>query len=174
MGQGGRCRAIPDSSRVIFYISCGSYIFFLWIILFLVNHIHKYKERVIEGELRCEQLRKYLVSIGAPMSVFLCEDASGIVKRIAYDSHSNLMIGIVLTMNENTGMPHLMEFKAESAEKMKEYMDKPQSGLVYIVVAQPLKEKAPPFILQIYGTDNKFDKSSVLKRWNYTENELKK
>lgn len=83
------------------------------------------------------------------------------------------MIGLVLPIKEN-GMPQIMTFKAESAEKMKEHMNKPLSTLVYIVVAQPLKKKTPPFILQIFGTDNKFNKNSVLKRWEHTIGELKK
>lgn len=84
------------------------------------------------------------------------------------------MIGLVLPINKTNGMPQLKTFIAESAEKMKEYLERPLSTLVYIVAAQPLKEKTPPFILQIFGTDNKFDKNVVGKRWEYTMDELKK
>lgn len=108
------------------------------------------------------------------MSVCLSEDASGILKKVVYDSKSNRMIGLVLPMNEKNGMPQIKTFIAESAEKMKEYLERPLSSLVYIVAAQPLKEKTPPFILQIYGTDNKFNKRAVSKRWEYTIYELKK
>lgn len=71
-------------------------------------------------------------------------------------------------------MPQIMSFKAESADKMKEYLGRPLSNLVYIVVAQPLKEKTPPYILQIFGTDNKFKNTDVSKRWEHTISELKK
>lgn len=96
------------------------------------------------------------------------------MKKVVYDSHSNQLIGLVLPMNEKNGMPQIRTFIAESAEKMKEYLERPQSSLVYIVAAQPLKEKTPPFILQIFGTDNKFDKNAVSKRWEHTIDELKK
>lgn len=139
-----------------------------------MNHIRTDKERIVEGELRCGKLREHLEQIGAPMSVFLSEDGSGIVKKVVYDPYSNQMIGIVLPIDERDGMPQICTFKAESIDKMREHLEKPQSNLVYIIAAQPLKEKAPPFILQIFGTDNKFDSKSVLKRWEYTENELKK
>lgn len=142
--------------------------------MFLVNRIHANKERILEGELRCKALHKYLEAIQAPMSVFLSEDASGIVKKVVFDSHTNQMIGIVLPFDLNTGMPCAWTFMAETAEKMKEYLEKPQSTLVYIIAAQPLKENAAPFILQIYGTDNKFDADSVSKRWIFTEKQLKK
>lgn len=84
------------------------------------------------------------------------------------------MIGLVLPMKERNGMPQMKTFIAESAEKMKEYLERPQSTLVYIIAVQPLKEKTPPFILQVFGTDNKFDKNVISKRWEYTINELKK
>lgn len=38
-----------------------------------------------------------------------------------------------------------------------------QRSTLYIVTAQPLKLKASPFILQIFVTDNKFDKDDVSK-----------
>lgn len=139
-----------------------------------VNRIYIHKERITEGELRCKQLLEYLEKSNASKSVFLSEDASGIVKRVVYDSKSNQMIGLVLPMNEKNGMPQVKTFIAESAEKMKEYLRGPESTLVYIVAAQPLKDKTPPFILQIFGTNNKFDMSVVSKRWKYTIDELKK
>lgn len=41
-------------------------------------------------------------------------------------------------------------------------------------MAQPLKENIPPFCLSIFGTDNKFLASDVLKRWSYIKEELEK
>lgn len=41
-------------------------------------------------------------------------------------------------------------------------------------MAQPLKENIPPFILQIFGTDNKFTGKNVTKRWKYIRKELEK
>lgn len=139
-----------------------------------MNRIYTDKERIIEGELRCKQLVQHIENCNAPKSIFLSEDASGIVQRIVYDSRSNQLIGIVLPLDEKNGMPLIMTFKADTAEKMKEYMGRPLSTLVYIVVAQPLKEKTPPFILQMFGTDNRFNKNNVLQRWRHTIDELKK
>lgn len=128
----------------------------------------------MEGELRSKELLQYLERLNAPKDVFLSEDGSGVVKKVVYDSVSNQMIGLALPLNENNGMPLVKTFMGESAEIIKENLKKPLSTLVYIVAAQPLTEKAAPFILQIFGTNNKFDKSNVLKRWKYTINELKK
>lgn len=112
--------------------------------------------------------------IGAPKKVFLSEDASGIVKRIVYDSITDQLIGIVSPLQPENGCPKLFAYKASSEEEMKRFMELPQSTLVYIIVAQPLKANAPPFIIQLFGTNNKFNSSDVLARWKYVTTELKK
>lgn len=131
------------------------------------------KDEVIEGKLRCEQLAKHLELTNSSKHVFLSEDASGIVKKIVHDSRSNQLIGLVLPLN-NEGMPTLCSFRADTPEKIKELIEQPQATLVYIVVAKPLNKHGPEFILQIYGTNNKFKTSDVIKRWRSTEKELKK
>lgn len=141
---------------------------------FLVKRIHTSKDRIVEGELRCEQLLNHLEKTNSPKSIFLSEDGSGIVQKVVYDAHYNQLIGLVLPFNETNGMPKLFSFKAEGIEEIEKYMKLPQSTLVYIVVAQPMKVGVSPFILQIFGTNNTFDTSSVLKRWAHTESELKK
>lgn len=139
-----------------------------------MNRIHTQKERIIEGELRCKELALYLEKTNSPKTIFLSEDGSGIVKKIVYDSHSNQLIGLVLPVDAKNGMPITYTFKAESAELIKKHLQQSQSHLVYVVVAQPLKENTAPFILQIYGTDNRFKTEDVLKRWIHTEKELKR
>lgn len=119
-------------------------------------------------------LVKHLEMTESPMDIFLSEDASGVIRKVAYDSHTNQMIGLVLPFNDATGMPQLFSFQANSADEIKRYMELPQSTLVYIVVAQPLKKYSPPFILQIFGSINKFEAKDVIKRWEYTLKELKK
>lgn len=117
---------------------------------------------------------QYLEKTGSPRTVFLAEDGSGIVKKVTYDSHSNQLVGLVLPINANNGMPISYSYKANSAEEIKKHLEQPQSTHVYIVIAQPLKAGVPPFILQIYGTDNKFKKEDVLRRWMFTIDELKR
>lgn len=144
------------------------------IILISVNSISKRKEIVIEGELRCKQLVDYLEQSNYPKSVFLSEDASGVVKKVVYDSRTNQLVGLVLPFDSMNGMPQLFAFSVESAEEIKKFMELPTSHLIYIIVAEPLHKKARPFILQLFGTNNKFTAYDVLKRWQYTESELKK
>lgn len=139
-----------------------------------VFHIQRDKDRIVEGELRSEQLAKYLENIKSPKYVFLSEDASGVVQKVTYDVHSNQLVGLVLPFNNLNGMPKMFSFEAKNAEAIEQYLKLPQSTLVYIIVAQPLVIGAAPFILQIFGTNNTFETSDVLSRWKYTETELNK
>lgn len=139
-----------------------------------MNNISERKEIIVEGELRCEQLAKFLEQTNCPNSVILSEDGSGVVQKVVYESRTNQLVGLVLPLNSTNGMPQLFAYKANSAEKIKQFMENPQSNLVYMIVAQPLQKNARPFILQLLGTNNKFTGDAVQKRWQYTENELKK
>lgn len=135
------------------------------------------RRRIIEGELRCEQLSKYLENLHVDKTVWISEDGSGIVSNIHYDSIFDQLVGYVLPNCPSTGSPIPFSFKARDADEITKHMSNPnikQSSLVYLVMAQPLNENAPPFVLQIFGTDNRFSKEDVIKRWRHTENELAK
>lgn len=142
------------------------------LIFFSVKHVHKDKTKIIEGELRIAALKEYLIKTKSPMAVFLSEDGSGIIKKVTYDPTTKQLVGIVLPYKEN-GMPKTMAFIPRSANDIEEYMKLEYSSLVYMIVAHPLSN-APPFILSIFGTNNKFTKSHVLKRWEFIEKELKR
>lgn len=140
----------------------------------IVRRIQEGKERIIEGHLRCDELKEHLKKTNSPNTVFLSEDGSGIVQRIIYDVKTNQLIGLALPFNDVNGIPKSFSFIANSREDIENYMKKSQSKYVYIVAAQPLNQMSPPFILQIFGTTNKFTAIDVLKRWQYTAREMKK
>lgn len=133
------------------------------------------KQRIIEGQLRCEQLLKYLESLKVKKSVWLSEDATGIVSKVEYDPTTNQLIGLVLPIHSETGMPISFSFKATSHNEIQRFMEAAEkSKLLYVVMAQPLIEHAPPFVLQLFGTNNKFNTSDVVQRLQFTVQELKK
>lgn len=138
-----------------------------------VKGIHT-KEKVIEGALRCTELKAYLEKIGASNTVWLSEDGSGIVKRAVYDVSSNQLVGLNLPLDENSGMPISSTFVARNLGDIEKHMKKPLSSLVYVVMAQPTMLDCRPFILQIFGTNNKFSRSDVLNRWTHMKIELRK
>lgn len=139
-----------------------------------MHYVNKYKKVIAEGELRCPELSKYLDEMDRPRHVFLAEDGSGIVTKVSYDPTSNQMVGLVLPMDTQTGIPIKFTYKPKSINDIEEFLKKPKSSHIYIVMAQPIKPNTPPFILQLFGTDNKFSALNVTQRWEYTINELKK
>lgn len=137
-----------------------------------MSYIQRRKQKIVEGELRCEALVKYLDDIKAQRKVWLSEDASGIVAQVTYDPSTNQLIGLVLPKNKN-GMPTPFTFTPNSMSQINDQMThNARSTLVYLVLAQPLKENAVPFILQIFGEDNKFKSNDVLQRWVHTRDQL--
>lgn len=128
----------------------------------------------IEGQLRCQELCTHLERIGAPKIVFLSEDASGIVQNVVFDVKTNQLIGLVAPLQPKNGCPKMFSYLATSEDEIKRCMELPESSNVYMIAAQPLQKHAPPFILQLFGTDNKFTSENVRARWFYIVSELKK
>lgn len=118
-----------------------------------------------------------MTKLKLPLSVWLSEDGSGIIPKIEYDTNHDQLIGQVLPIDELTGMPIPHSFITPEAEDIAKYVTNPQlkmATIVYIIMAQPLKENIPPFLLCVFGTDNKFTSDHVLKRWQHVETELAK
>lgn len=128
----------------------------------------------MEGELRSKDLANYLLQHDAGNDIWLCEDGSGLIPKILYDPSLDQLIGMTLPIDEHTGCPKRFEFTTRDEEEIKKFCRMNKSTLVYIILAIPLKEGVPPFLLQIFGTDNRFTGQNVVKRWNFTINELKR
>lgn len=139
-----------------------------------MRYIDQCKIPVTEGILRSEELLAYLGKMKAPLHVWLAEDASGVVTKIEYDARSNQLVGLTLPINQNDGFPIALTFMPKSAAEIENYMKEPMSSHVYIVMAQPIVPNVPPFILQVFGTNNKFKTHDVIRRWHKTIEELAK
>lgn len=63
-------------------------------------------------------------------------------------------------------------FLAKDFETINQYIQLPKSKNAYVVMAQALDEKVPPFILQMYGTNGSFTAKDVINRWEYTKLQL--
>lgn len=106
--------------------------------------------------------------------IFLSEDATRITQRVERDPRTNQMVGLVLPIDQHTGMPKSLSYLARNCKEIESNMRKPQSDSVYVVMAQPLALNVPPFVLQLFGSNNTFKTSDVLRRWEHTVNELKR
>lgn len=139
-----------------------------------MNYVNEKKSKIIEGKLRCVELLNYLEKIKSARYVWLSEDASGLVSKVEYDPKTNLLTGLVLPLTSQSGMPKKFAYPASSPAAIKKIMEtEKKSTSVYIIMAQPIIAHAPPFVLQIFGTDGSFDSANVANRWIYTTKELK-
>lgn len=128
----------------------------------------------MEGELRCNELARFLGKVNAPKVVWLSEDGSGIVSKVAYDSSTNQLVGLVLPFHSETGIPIPFTYTPKSVNDIEKFLKYPRASHVYMIMAQPIKPNTPSFILQLFGTDNKFHAINVVRRWNHTICELEK
>lgn len=139
-----------------------------------MRNINQNKSKIEEGQLRCKELFDYLTERKTDFDVWISEDGSGIIPKTLYDQVRDELVGMTLELDDKTGCPKKFESTARDMEEIKKFMKYNKSTLVYIVMAVPLNEDIPPFILQLFGTDNKFNTTNVVRRWIHTVQELKR
>ncbi|KAJ1531323.1 hypothetical protein ONE63_000007 [Megalurothrips usitatus] len=130
---------------------------------------------VKQGEFRFQELVDFLKSHQYPMKVFIGEDGTRIKSVFQYDFATNLIVGPVLPLSDVDGTPIVTSFPATSAALIaKHFIHGEPASSAYVVMAQPLSEGAPPFLLSMYGTNNCFKAEDVTKRHRYITKELEK
>ncbi|KAK3921604.1 Sugar fermentation stimulation protein-like protein [Frankliniella fusca] len=128
----------------------------------------------IEGVFRFEELKDFLIANDLPLKVSISEDGTRIQERFSFDPFSNCVVGPVIPLADN-GVPVINSFPATSAAMIANHF---KNGKVastgYAIIAQPLKDGAPFFCLNLFGTDNKFNSEQVYKRWAFIFEKLRK
>lgn len=138
------------------------------------RYIRRTNCHIVEGVLRCEELRLYLEERDLPLVVSLSEDATRIEGRIQYDSKTNQLIGFVLPINEQTGMPIPHSYKARDASEIFKHFasNSEQAHFVNVIMAQPIGKEAP-FCMLIFGSNGNYTAMDVSKRWLHIIDQLK-
>lgn len=135
------------------------------------RYIQNTGQKIVEGELRCDQLKSYLRERNLPSIVWVSKDATRITGKVQYDSSTNQLVGLVLPLNKH-GMPISYSFLARSAKESEHHFSKEKTAsLVYAIMAHPIADSSP-FCLALFGTDNGFTLQDVIKRWKYILKEL--
>lgn len=139
------------------------------------RYIREYNCHIVEGILRCEELRIYLSERKLPMTISLSEDATRVIDKVQYDPNTNQLIGFVLPINCDNGLPIPFQFPARNADEILSHFSNENavSSFLNVVVAQPLAN-APRFCLLMYGSDSRYSASDVTNRWKHIISELKK
>lgn len=137
------------------------------------RYIQATKCKIVEGVLRSDELKLYLTSRKLPLIVSISEDATRIIGRVQYDSGTNQLIGFILPINQNTGMPIPFAFPARNAEDIFSHFEKSNktSSYLTVIMAQPLANVAP-FCLLVYGSNNKIFSNDVINRWKFVTKAL--
>lgn len=105
----------------------------------------------------------------------LSEDATRIEGKVQYDVRTNQLIGFILPINSDSGLPIPFTFKVRSANEIVEHFSNqnPTANYVNTVMAKPVGN-APAFCLLIFGSDSKFTAREVANRWEHIISELEK
>lgn len=131
---------------------------------------------ITEGILRCEELALYLLQRNIDPVVCISEDATRITNRVQYDSKSNQIVGFVLPLKSENGLPIPFKFPARNVDEIVSHFSHnyPVSSYINVIMAQPINDKVPPFCLMIFGSDNKYTSMHVKNRWKYVAENLAK
>lgn len=106
--------------------------------------------------------------------VWISEDGTGVQGKVEFDPLTNQMVGLVQRIDPHTGMPIRFTYLARDVTEIQENMKQDKSMYAYVVMAQPLSRNAPPFPLQLFGSDNKFTTQNVLLRWQHMVEQFKR
>lgn len=92
----------------------------------------------ILGFLYLPECKIYLVDKKLPLIVAISEDATRIITKVEYDSHSNQLIGFVAPYDDN-GLPKKLMFPARSAREIVHFFNNQNKACNCIVImAQPI------------------------------------
>ncbi|KAG4068990.1 hypothetical protein HA402_008461 [Bradysia odoriphaga] len=131
--------------------------------------------KIIEGEIRVDELLQYLESRNMPLRISISEDGTRCIPKISYDPKTNQLTGFALPLDSN-GMPIVSSFPARNVREIYQHYTNPSnfiSSTAYVQMAQPTEPaNAPPFCLMMYSTDNKFTALDVYRRWNFQASRL--
>ena len=120
-----------------------------------------------EGEFLFDKLAAHLDAYNAPRMISISEDATRVVSRVEYDGNSDSIVGFVLPISEDS-LPKQNLFSATTLEEIEQiFASSKKATSAYIYVAQAISLNVPPFCLALIGSDNCFDATVVLKRWEY-------
>lgn len=130
--------------------------------------------KLIEGQLRIEELSEYLNQRNLPRVVTLSEDATRINGVPQYSSKSNEISGFVLPL-DSQGMPTPHNYPARSFKEIYGHFRNGSScaHFVNVIMAQPMAN-VPAFCILLFGSNSEYTAEDVAHRWEYISNELKR
>ncbi|CAM4847817.1 unnamed protein product [Rotaria magnacalcarata] len=107
---------------------------------------------------------------------FCAEDCTSTVSKIVYDTQTDTLIGFSLPLDQN-GLPIAKSYSTNSFTCLENwYLNDPIAKSLGAHLIQPLSsslENISPYLLAVYGTNNKFKSPDVIARWGYIYRQCK-
>lgn len=105
--------------------------------------------------------------------VWLSEDDTRITEGLNYNTKYDSIVGLKLPLNDLTGTPLTGCYKFTSIKAVKGYIiQNPLSNYAKLISVRPLKHRAKPFVLAVYGTRGSDTAEMTVKRWDYIKRVL--
>ncbi|CAF3061476.1 unnamed protein product [Rotaria sp. Silwood2] len=130
--------------------------------------------KISEAEFRFDQLQKHFENLNLQYA-FGSEDATGVIKKIKYDSVTNKFIGFPTPLDH--GVPIKEYHHTDSLDTLKLWFNSiDKSSLLNVHMIQPVQSTTQntipsPFLLSAYGIDNTATANDILQRWWYIFNQ---
>jgi hypothetical protein len=138
----------------------------------VLNEMSKVEE-IEEGVLQINLAKQVMDKKKLPPYVFLSEDDTRIIKRLRYNSKSDVVMGLEIPVDEN-GIPYKNFFKFTSIKTVLEYVDKyPMCKNLKLVCLTFIDPRKQVMILMLTGVSKNDQSSIVEKRWKNINDMLK-
>lgn len=130
--------------------------------------------KISEAEFRFDQLQKHFENMNLQYA-FGSEDATGVIKKIKYDSITNKFIGFPTPLDHGITMKEY--YHTDSLDILKLWFNSiDKSSLLNVHMIQPVQSTTEntipsPFLLSAYGIDNTATANDILQRWWYIFNQ---
>lgn len=128
---------------------------------------------VVEGEFRGREYVEFCHKHGFDTTCALSEDGTRIEAVPTYDIKTKKIVGFVPKLGAD-GFPISNQYVVKNNKDIEKlYETEEKSNTLYIIMAQSISHKAPPFCLCAFSTNNKFTWDQVTNRFNFMITKLK-
>ncbi|CAF3434296.1 unnamed protein product [Rotaria socialis] len=130
--------------------------------------------KISEAEFRFDQLQKHFKNLNLQYA-FGSEDATGVIKKIKYDSITNKFIGFPTPLDH--GVPIKEYYHTDSLDTLKLWFNSiDKASVLNVHMIQPVQSTTQntipsSFLLSAYGIDNTATANDILQRWWYIFNQ---
>jgi hypothetical protein len=130
------------------------------------TYIMSADDRFIEGVFRYDSMARHVTLVKARFA-FCGEDATAIIRKVDYDSHTDTFVGF--TPSLRNGFPLEKCYSTNSFDELKSWFaERDISSLLSVYVIQPLVSNTlstASYLLSAHGTNGRYNSLDIIRRW---------